>query len=82
MAESTDNTPLLEMLEDLRKEMRHQRALLVESIDLGHSIEGQLNAHLMEISQRIRELKDDLELMIRSELIGFLGNGEIKGPDG
>jgi hypothetical protein len=80
MTESDDNAPLLAALEEIRKEMRHQRALLVESIDLGRSIERQVDAHLMEISQRIRELKDDLELLIKSELMGLLGNLDGDAP--
>ena len=80
MPESADTATLLDVLEEIRKEMREQRALLRESIHQGRSLEMHVDAHLLTVDQRVKELKHDLELMIKSELMGLFGDGEIRGP--
>jgi len=82
MTDNVDNAALLEILREVRKEMRDHRTLLLDSIAQGRSFETLVDAHLLAIDQRVKELKDDLELMIRSELIGLLGDDEIRGSNG
>jgi hypothetical protein len=41
-----------------------------------------VDAHLLTVDQRVKELKHDLELMIKSELMGLFGDGEIRGSNG
>jgi hypothetical protein len=74
MTEPAGTALLLEVLEELRKEMREHRALLLECLEQGRSIETHLDAYALEINQRVSDLKDVLELMIRSELMGLAGD--------
>lgn len=82
MPESIDTARLLEALEEIRSEMREQRALLRESIDQGRSLEMQVDAHLLTVDQRVKELTHDLELMIKSELMGLFGDFDSRGSGG
>jgi hypothetical protein len=82
MAETVDNALLLEVLKEVRQEMRDQRALLMQSIDYGRSFERHVGTQLLAISQRIDEVKDDLERTIKSELMGLIGDLEVGGRRG
>ena len=73
MTDSGDNTLLLELLKEIRNEMRDYRALLLESIDQARTLERHMDARLLALDQRVAELKDDLELVIKSELMGLVG---------
>jgi hypothetical protein len=66
---------LLEILREIRSEMRNHRALLLESVDRVQTLERYLDAQLLAMNQRIGELKDELELTIKSELMGLIGDG-------
>ena len=113
MAENVDNTLLLQILKEIRKEQRDQRTLLLQTSEYARKLErpmesrlgavdqslaainarfgtvesrfsavesrfGAVDQRLSAIDQRIGGLKDDLELMIRSELMGALGNFEVR----
>jgi hypothetical protein len=73
MVDDVNNAALLEVLKDLRNEMRHQRALLLESIDQGRTLERAMEAQLLALHQRIRELKEELERTIKGEFMMLLG---------
>jgi hypothetical protein len=73
MTDSIDNALVLEILKEIRSEMRDHRALLLESIDQGRSLERHMDARLLALNQSVKELKDDLELVIKSELMGLVG---------
>lgn len=49
-----------------RVELRDMRSLLLAQVDYGRRVE-----------RRLSELREDLELMFKSELMGRLGNFEI-----
>ena len=74
MSDSGDNSLLLDLLKEIRNEMRDHRALLLESIDHGRSLERHMDAQLLALNQSVKELKDDLELVIKSELMGLVGD--------
>jgi hypothetical protein len=82
MADNVDNTLMLEVLKEVRQEMRDQRALLLQSIDYGRSFERHLDAQLLAIHQRLNEVKDDLELTIKSEIMGLIGELDVRGSSG
>ena len=82
MTESADTAVLLDALAAIRKEMKEHRALLLESLHQGRSLEMHVDAHLLTVDQRVKELKHDLELTIKSELMGLFGDGEIGGSNG
>jgi len=81
MPENAENTELLQILREVRREMRDHRTLLLEVLAQGRSLEVRVDAQLLALDQRVKELKDELELMIKSELMGFLDNSEIRGSD-
>jgi hypothetical protein len=74
MCESIDNSMLLEVLKEIRREMRHHRALLQETLDQGRTTERYVDGQLLAISQRIHELKEELEQSFKSELMGLIGD--------
>lgn len=83
MTESPDNALVLEalkaeVLKEVRQELRDHRALLMESIDQSRSLERHVDTTLLAIGKRIDELRDELELVIKSELMGLVGDLEIK----
>ncbi|HEX6000313.1 MAG TPA: hypothetical protein VFZ16_13125 [Hyphomicrobiaceae bacterium] len=69
---------LNEALRDLRSEMLGQRALLMKAIDQGHALERHVEFRLLAI-KRLGEVKDDLELTIRREMICLVGELDGKG---
>lgn len=73
MTDSVDGTLLLDLLKEVRNEMRDHRALLLESIDQARTLERHMDARLLALDQRVKELRDDLELVIKSELMGLVG---------
>jgi hypothetical protein len=77
MTSSIDTAVLLDALAAIRNEMKEHRALLLESINQGRSLEMHVDAHLLTVDQRVKELKHDLELMIKSELMGLFGDGDF-----
>jgi len=79
MANDVDNAQLLEVLKEIRAEMRHHRTLLLQSMDQGRSVEIHVDTQLLAIRQQVKELKGELELLIKSELMGLLGDLEIRG---
>jgi hypothetical protein len=79
MSEEDTNSVLLEALKDLRNEMRHQRALLVEALDQGRTLERAMDAQLLRLHQRIRELKEELDQTIRGEIVMLMGSLESRG---
>jgi hypothetical protein len=85
MAETVDNSLLLEILKEIRKEQRDQRTLLLLTSEhvrkLDQLTETRLLAierKILNVEERISGLKDDLELMLKSELLGSLGNFETR----
>jgi hypothetical protein len=79
MAESVDNTLMLEILKDIRKEQNNQRTLLLQTVDalrrLQHFTEESLltvKREFLNIEERMKAHKDDLELMLKSELLGAM----------
>jgi hypothetical protein len=80
-----DNALLLKTLQDIRKELGEHRTLLLQSVEFGRKLERHfddrlvgIDRRLIGIDERISGLKDDLELMIKAELMGALGNFETK----
>lgn len=68
MAEEPVNL-VLEQLKAIRKDLADQRGLLLQSIDYMRKMEQRLDA-------RIVAVRDDLEIMLKSELMGRLTHFE------
>jgi hypothetical protein len=82
MSDDANTSALLEALKDIRDEMRHHRALLLESIDHGRTLERAMDAQLLALHQRIRELKEELERTIKGEIAMLMGGLEAGGRGG
>jgi hypothetical protein len=67
MAETVDNTLMLEILKELRKDVRDVRTVVLQLAEQNRRLE-----------RRFNELKDDLELMVKSELLGALTHFQNK----
>jgi hypothetical protein len=77
MPEDDNNAVLLEVLKDIRNEMRHSRALLLDAIDQGRTLERAMDAQLLALHQRIRELKEELEQTFKGEIMMLIAGLEI-----
>jgi len=73
MSGSPDNL-VLRHLRDIRREMTDQRTLLLALVDQGHRLERRMG----EMARNITETRDDIELMLKAELIGRVGNFESR----
>jgi hypothetical protein len=82
MSESDNNALFLEILKDIRNEMRHHRALLLESLDQGRTLERATDAQVLALHQRIRELKEELEQTIKGEFLTLIAELEVGGSRG
>jgi hypothetical protein len=80
MTDDVDNAQLLGVLKEIRAEMQHQRTLLLQSVDQGRSLELHVDMQLLAISQRVNEVKGELELLIKSKLLGVFGDLEVRRP--
>ena len=69
MTEQTDNL-VLEHLKAIRKDLADQRTLLLQSVDRTNRMEIRLESKMLAFEQRLVHLRDDLELMIKAELMG------------
>lgn len=69
MTDTVDNRLLLALLQEIRKEQKDQRTLLLQTVEYMRRMESRLDA-------RIAHLRDDLELMIKAELMGRLTHFE------
>ena len=76
MSESPDNL-VPRLLRDIRREMTDQRTLLLAIVDQGHRLERRMG----EMARNITETKDDIELMLKAELMGRMGNFESRFED-
>ncbi|MFZ1105989.1 MAG: hypothetical protein WAN86_24530 [Hyphomicrobiaceae bacterium] len=79
MPDDVNSAALLEVLRDIRNEMRHHRALLLEAIDQGRTLERAMDAQLLALHQRVRELKEELEQTIKGEIMMLVDALETGG---
>jgi hypothetical protein len=79
MSDDADSAALLELLKDIRNQLRHHRGLLLESIDQGRTLERIVDAQLLALHQRIRELKEELEQTIKGEIMMLIAGLEAGG---
>ena len=63
---------VLALLRDLRKDLAEQRTLLLATVDAVRRMEKRFDA----LETRISHARDDIELMVKSELMGRLGHFE------
>jgi len=72
---------VMDELKIVRNENGSMRTIMLGLSDQGRRIErrlGELDRRFGELDRRLDEAKDDMELMIRSEMMGRLGNFEIR----
>lgn len=62
----------LEELAGSRKEANEVRAILLSLVDSQRRLERRMG----ELSHRVEEMKDDIELMLKAEIMGRMGHYE------
>jgi hypothetical protein len=78
VAESDEGTLVLRILREIRAEQSQHRTLILQTIDSLRRMDQRLDARITAIDLRIAGLHDDLELMIKSEVMGRMTNFETK----
>lgn len=73
MADEPENQTLM-LLREIRAELREHRSMLLLLAENGR----QLDRRISGVERRIDELKTDLELMLKSELMGRLAHFETR----
>ncbi len=71
----------MDELRIVRNENGSMRTIMLGLSEQGRRIErrlGELDRRFSELDRRLDEVKDDMELMIRSEMMGRLGNFEVR----
>ena len=79
MAEAADNTLMLEILKDIRKEQNNQRTLLLLTVNSVRRLQlfteqkflG-VEKRFLDMKERMKAHKDDLEMMLKAELLGAM----------
>jgi hypothetical protein len=74
MARGVDSAVLLDLLNEVRDEMRRHRALLLEALDQSRMLEETVDTRLLALNQRIGELREELEQTIKCELMLLIGD--------
>jgi hypothetical protein len=84
-AESVMPEPTLELLQSLmlqslneqrgmRREVGEQRSLLLALADQGQRLDRRMG----DLERRMGEMREDIELMLKAELMGRMGNFEVQ----
>jgi hypothetical protein len=85
MTEAADNTLMLEILKDIRKEQSNQRTLLLLTVDTVRKFQLFTEMKLLDVEKRFLDMeermkahRDDLEMMLKVELLGAMTNFQIR----
>jgi hypothetical protein len=85
MAENADNALMLEILKEIRKEQRDRRTLLLQTTAAVRHLREYseekfiaIKRGFLDIEERMKAHKDDVELMLKSELLGVLTHFQNK----
>ncbi len=73
-----DNKLLLSTLRDIRRDQRETKELLVALTKHVFDVEKRLAKRMDDMNKRFDEVKDDLEIMLKSELLGRLTHFETR----
>jgi hypothetical protein len=68
---------MLSLLRDIRKEQTDQRTLLLGVAEAVRRLEARHDKRILTLENRIADLRDDLELMLKSELMGARTHFEV-----
>ncbi|MGD1037187.1 MAG: hypothetical protein ABR878_08315 [Roseiarcus sp.] len=71
---STDDTLLLSILKELRAEMREHKAMLLQLVDASRRHDRRFD----DLEHRFGDLRGELELMLKGELMGRLSHFETQ----
>jgi uncharacterized coiled-coil protein SlyX len=72
---------VLNLLRSIRGELVEHRTLLIAVVEQGRRLErrmGELERRMGELERRMGEQKDDIELMLKAEIMGRLGHFETR----
>ena len=69
---------LVSLLRDIRREQGEQRSLLLSLVEYARKLEQRLDQVERRLDDRIASVRDDLELMLKAELLGKLTHFETR----
>jgi hypothetical protein len=78
MVETDNGELVLRILREIRAEQAQHRTLILQSIDASRRIEQRLDARITALDLHVTGLRDDMELLIKSEIMGRMTNFETK----
>ncbi len=73
-----DNKLLLPALRDIRRDQRETKELLLALTKHVFEVEKRVAKRIDDMNKRFDEVKDDLEIMLKSELMGRLSHFETR----
>ncbi len=69
MSDNSDNL-VLTILREMRKEQADHRTLLLGVVDSLRRLEARSGKRMLALETRLADLREDLELMLKSEMLG------------
>ena len=69
-----DNSLMMTILGELRADMRQQSTLLLQVAEATHRLERRFG----DVERRISDTRDEIELMLKAELLGSLTHFETR----
>ena len=72
---------VLSLLRDIRREMGDVRSLVIALADQGQRLERRMERierRMSDLESRMSETRDDIELMLKAELMGRMGHFETR----
>jgi hypothetical protein len=92
MAAAADNSLMLEILKTIQKEQNNQRTLLLLTVDSVRKLQqfteqkflgvdkrfNDVDKRFLDMEERMKAHKDDLEMMLKAELLGAMTNYQIR----
>lgn len=78
MADNVDDGLMLSILREIRREQADLRVLLLGLVDFTRKLDQRMDARMTSLESRMVSVRDDLELLLRSELLGKLTNFETR----
>jgi hypothetical protein len=76
VSDNADNALMLEILKQIQRDLSDQRRLLLNLVDYVHRMEQRSEERFIAIDRRLSSMKDDIELMVKAELMGRLTHFE------
>jgi hypothetical protein len=78
VSDSANNALMLEILKQIQRDLSDQRRLLLSLVEYVHRLEQRSEERFTALDRRLSNMKDDIELMVKAELMGRLTHFETQ----